>query len=183
MKKKSNFVLYALLAVAVGAMIVPTVIVLSVALVPTAVAFIMERKNGYYGGLTVGAMNMAGTVPYLTDLWFHDHSIAAATHIVTSVLAWAVFYASAAAGWAIYAVTPNIVSSFIAMTAGRQITSLRAKERELVQIWGPDVEASYEPVNPDALTNGATPAAPGAPGGPAAPTPMPMPSAAKARAA
>ena len=91
MKKKSNVALYALLAIAIGAMIVPTVIVLGVALVPTAVAFIMERKNGYYGGLTVGAMNLAGTAPYLTDLWFHDHSVAAATAIVTSVLAWAVF--------------------------------------------------------------------------------------------
>jgi hypothetical protein len=177
-RKKSNVVLYTLLGVAIGAMIVPTVIVLSVALVPTAVAFIMERKNGYYGGLTVGAMNLAGTAPYLTDLWFHDHSIAAATHIVTSVLAWAVFYASAAVGWAIYAVTPNIVSSFIAMTAGRQITSLRAKERELVQIWGPDVEASYEPANQAALANGAAP-----PGPPGAPMPTPMPGAPKAKAA
>jgi hypothetical protein len=180
-KKKSNVALYTLLGVAIGAMIVPTVIVLSVALVPTAVAFIMERKNGYYGGLTVGAMNLAGTAPYLTDLWFHDHSIAAATHIVTSVLAWAVFYASAAVGWAIYAVTPNIVSSFIAMTAGRQITSLRAKERELVQIWGPDVEASYEPANQAALANGAAP--PGPPGAPGTPMPTPMPGAPKAKAA
>ena len=159
MKQKSNIALYTLLAVAIGAMIVPTVIVLGVALVPTAVAFIMERKNGYYGGLTVGALNLAGTAPYLSDLWFHDHSIAAATTIVTSVLAWAVFYASAAVGWAIYAMTPNIVSSFIAMTAGRQITSLRAKERELVQIWGPDVEASYEPAKDAAQMSGAAPAA------------------------
>src|SRR5882724_6569310 len=108
MKQKSNFALYALLAVAVGAMIVPTMIVLCVALVPTAVAFIMERKNGYYGGLTVGALNLAGAAPYLTDMWFHEHTIAAAVHIITSVLAWAVFYGAAAVGWAIYAVTPSI---------------------------------------------------------------------------
>lgn len=145
MKKKSNVALYLLLALAVGAMIVPTVIVLSVALVPTAVAFIMERKNGVYGGLTVGALNLAGAAPYLTDMWFTGHTISAAVGIITSVLAWAVFYGAAAVGWAIYAVTPNIVSASIAMTAGRQITSLRAKERELVQTWGPDVEASYEP--------------------------------------
>ncbi len=167
MKKKSNVALYALLAVAVGAMIVPTVIVLLVALVPTAVAFIMERKNGYYGGLTVGALNLAGAAPYLTDLWFHGHTIAAATSIVTSVLAWAVFYICAAIGWAIYAITPNIVSSFIAMNAGRQITSLRAKERELVQIWGPDVEASYEPAG-QAHEAAATAGPPGAA--------MPMPA-------
>ena len=145
MKKKSSITLYLLLALAVGAMVVPTMIVLSVALVPTVVAFIMERKNGYYGGVTVGAMNLAGTAPFLTDLWFNGHTVAGAVAIITSVLAWAAFYASAAIGWAIYSMTPNIVSSFIAMTAGRQITALRTKERELVQTWGPDVEASYEP--------------------------------------
>ena len=156
MKKKANITLYMLLAVAIGAMVVPTVIVLSVALVPTVVAFIMERKNGYYGGVTVGALNLAGAAPYLTDLWFKGHTVAAALGTITSVLAWAVFYAAAAVGWAIYALTPNIVSSFIAVTAGRQITALRSKERELVQIWGPDVEVSYEPAGQTANASGAS---------------------------
>ena len=145
MKKKSNFLLYTMLALPIGFMIVPTVIVLSVALVPTAVAFIMERKKGIYGGLTVGALNLAGTAPYLSDLWFKGHTVPAATAIITSVLAWASFYISAGVGWAIYAVTPNIVASFITMTAARQITTLRTKQRDLVQTWGPDVEVPYEP--------------------------------------
>ena len=145
MKKKSPFLLYAIIAVSIGAMMIPTVVVLSVALVPTAVAFIMERKKGWYGGITVGAMNMAGTLPYLTDLWFKGHTVDAAIGIITSVMAWFVFYGCAAVGWAIYAITPNVVSSFMAMTAGRQITSLRTKQRDLVQTWGPDVEVIYEP--------------------------------------
>jgi hypothetical protein len=95
--------------------------------------------------VTVGALNLAGAAPYLTDLWFKGHTIDAAVGIITSVLAWALFYVSAAVGWAIYAVTPNVVSSFMAMTAGRQITSLRARQRDLVQTWGPDVEVVYEP--------------------------------------
>jgi hypothetical protein len=165
--KRSNIALYTLMALGIGAMIVPTVVVLSVALVPTGVAFIVERRNGYYGGVTVGAMNLAGAAPYLTDLWFKGHTLAAAVQIVTSVLAWAVFYGAAAVGWAIYAVTPSIVSATIAMTAGRQITALRAKERELVQTWGPDVEATYEPAGLQATEAAAAtsmalaPAAPG----------------------
>jgi hypothetical protein len=143
--KRSKFLLYTLIVLPIGAMIIPTVVVLSVALVPTAVAFIMERKKGFYGGITVGALNLAGTAPYLADLWFKGHTVDAAIGIITSVLAWAAFYGSAAVGWAIYAVTPNLVSSFMAMTAGRQITTLRARQRELVQTWGPDVEVIYEP--------------------------------------
>jgi hypothetical protein len=145
-KKKVNILLYTLLAIPIGAMIVPTVIVLSVALVPTAVAFIVERKKGYYGGLTVGACNLAGAAPFLTDLWFKGHTIAAALGIITSVLAWAAFYGAAAVGWAIYTVTPSVISSYMAMTSARQIASLRTKQRELAMTWGPDVEAAYEPV-------------------------------------
>lgn len=145
MKARSKFLLYLLIAMPIGAMIIPTVVVLSVALVPTAVAFIMERKKGFYGGITVGAMNLAGAAPYLTKLWFKGHTVDAAMSIITSVLAWASFYGAAAVGWAIYAITPNLVSSFMAMTAGRQITALRARQRELVQTWGPDVEIVYEP--------------------------------------
>jgi hypothetical protein len=165
-KRKSQALIYVLLAIPIGAMMIPTVIVLSVALVPTVVAFLMERKNGWYGGVTVGALNLAGTAPYLADLWFKGHTIDGATGIITSVLAWAVFYGCAALGWAIYVVTPNIVSSFMAMTAGRHITTLRARQRELVQTWGPDVEVVYEPDHGKAAA-AATPA-------PAEKTPPPM---------
>jgi hypothetical protein len=169
--KRSKFLLYTLIVVPIGAMIIPTVVVLSVALVPTAVAFIMERKKGFYGGITVGALNLAGTTPYLTDLWFKGHTVDAAIGIITSVLAWAAFYGAAAVGWAIYAITPNLVSSFMAMTAGRQITTLRARQRELVQTWGPDVEVVYEPEHVKAQNAmvGAKPSPMGAPSPVAAP--------------
>jgi hypothetical protein len=143
--KRSRFFLYLLIAIPIGLMAVPTVIVLSVALVPTAVAFVVERGKGYYCGLTVGCMNLAGAMPYLTDLWFKGHTVPAATAIITNVFAWMMFYGAAMFGWAIYSTTPSVVSTFMTMTAGRRITTLRDTQRELVQKWGPDVESIYEP--------------------------------------
>ena len=145
MKKRSTLFLYIMLGIPIGLMIIPTVIVLAVALVPTGVAFIMERGKGYYGGLTVGAMNFAGTSPYLADLWAEGHTVAAAVGIITNVFAWLVFYGAALFGWAIYATTPAAVSAIMAMTAGQRITTMRATQRDLVQKWGPDVESAYEP--------------------------------------
>jgi len=145
MKKRSSFFLYALIAIPVGLMIIPTVIVLAVALLPTGVAFIMERGKGYYGGLTVGAMNLAGTAPYLADLWVQGHTVEIAVGIITNVFAWMMFYGAALFGWAIYATTPSVMSAFITMTAGHRITAFRAQQRELVMKWGPDVESVYEP--------------------------------------
>lgn len=164
MKKRSNFFLYALIAVPIGLLIVPTVIVLSVALVPTGVAFLLERRKGYYGGLTVGAMNLAGAAPFLADLWFDGHTVQAAVGIITNVFAWMSFYGAAMFGWAIYSTTPSVVSTFMAMTAGRRITAMREQQKELVQKWGPDVGSVYEadgksaaPAGPpDSLTQGLT---------------------------
>lgn len=145
MKNRKQAFLYVMLAIPICLMIVPTVIVLAVALVPTGVAFILERGKGYYGGLTVGAMNVAGTAPYLVDLWTEGHTMVNAVGIITNVFAWLVFYGAALFGWAIYSTTPAAVSAFMTMTAGHRITALRATQRELVQKWGPDVESVYEP--------------------------------------
>jgi hypothetical protein len=145
MKKRSTAFLYVMLAIPIALMIIPTVIVLAVALVPTGVAFIMERGKGYYGGLTVGAMNLAGTTPYIADLWAQGHTIEAALGIITNVFAWLVFYGAALFGWAIYSTTPAAVGAFMTMTSGHRITAMRAQQKELVQKWGPDVESVYEP--------------------------------------
>ncbi len=145
MKKRSTLFLYVMLAIPIGLMMIPTVIVLAVAMVPTGVAFIMERGKGYYGGLTVGAMNLAGASPYLADLWTQGHTVAVALGIITNVFAWMMFYGAALFGWAIYSTTPAAVSAFMTMTAGQRITGMRAQQKELVMKWGPDVESVYEP--------------------------------------
>lgn len=164
MKKRSTAFLYVMLAIPIGLMIIPTVIVLAVALVPTGVAFIMERGKGYYGGLTVGAMNLAGASPYLADLWTEGHTVAVAVGIITNVFAWLVFYGAALFGWAIYSSTPAVVSAIMTMTAGQRITGMRATQRDLVQKWGPDVESVYEPAGAQAAANAAAALA-GPPGG------------------
>ncbi len=170
MKNRKQAFLYVMLAIPIGLMIIPTVIVLAVALVPTGVAFILERGKGYYGGLTVGAMNLAGTAPYLADLWTEGHTVANAVGIITNVFAWLVFYGAAMLGWAIDSTTPAAVSAFMTITSGHRITALRAQQRELVQKWGPDVESVYAPEGGKAADAAAAQAAmmsaePVAPGG------------------
>lgn len=156
-RRRSNIFLYLLIAVPICLMIIPTVIVLAVALLPTGVAFIIERARGYYGGLCVGAMNMAGAAPYLTKMWFQNHTVEGALDVITDVFAYLVIYGCAAFGWALYSTTPSLVSAFMAMTAGRRVTTMRAQQKELVQKWGPDVESVYEP---ELKAAAATPAAP-----------------------
>ncbi len=142
---KSRVFLYLMLAIPIALMIIPTVIVLAFAMLPTGVAFIMERGKGWYGGICVGAMNLAGTASTLTERWFTGHTIDAAFAALTDVFAIILIYGAAAVGWIIYATTPNMVSAYMAMTAGRRITALKVQQKELVLKWGPDVESIYEP--------------------------------------
>ena len=142
---KSRVFLYVVIAIPISLMIIPTIIVLGVAMIPTGVAFLVERGKGYYGGLTVGCMNLAGASPYLLDLWTKGHNVQTATGIITNVFAWMMFYSAAMFGWAIYTTTPSLVSTFMTRTSGRRVTALRAQQRDLVQKWGPDVDSVYEP--------------------------------------
>lgn len=141
---KSRVFLYLMLAIPIGLMIVPTMIVLMFSLLPSGVAFVMERGKGVYGGVCVGAMNLAGASPYLVDLWFDGHTVEAAFAILTDVFAILIIYGCAAFGWAIYAITPSVVSTYMTMTAGRRIDALKEQQQELVLKWGPDVESVYE---------------------------------------
>ena len=145
LKNRNTFFLYTMIAVPIGLLIIPTVIVLAVAMIPTGVAFIMERGKGFYGGLTVGALNLTGVAPYLADLWTQGHTVELALDIITNIFGWLVFYGAALFGWALYATTPAIVSAVITMTAAQRIAGLRAQQKELSQKWGPDVESTLEP--------------------------------------
>ena len=105
----------------------------------------MERGRGWFGGLCVGAMNLAGAAPTLVNLWFNGHNVDTALASLTDIFALLLIYGSAAIGWVIYTMTPNLVATYMTMTAGRRITALKAQQKELTQQWGPDVESTYEP--------------------------------------
>lgn len=143
--KKNNIFFYLVIAVSLGLMIIPTIIVLAVAFIPTGVALVMQRGKGYLGVLTVGAMNIAGATPYLFALWFGEHTIDGALDIITNVFAWLVFYGTAMFGWIIYSATPSVVSTFMKMTSGHRIAMLREQQHGLVEKWGSDVESFYDP--------------------------------------
>lgn len=156
-KAGSNAFLYVLIAAGVSFAIIPTIVVLSIAMLPTAVRFLVDRGKGWYGSATVGALNMAGAAPYLTDLWINNHTVDGAIEVITNVWAYLIIYSAAGFGWAICSTMPALVGSFMAMGAGRRIAALREQQKELVQKWGPDVESVYEPERKEKAAPGSAP--------------------------
>jgi hypothetical protein len=114
----------------------PTAMLLAMGLAPTLVARIVDTTPGRYLTKCVAWMNIAGLVPYLTNLWFSGHDMATAIKIVTDVYSWFFVYSAAGMGWLLFLGLPGAVAMFRALNAKRRIYFLREKQKELILEWG-----------------------------------------------
>lgn len=126
----------------------PTVVVLLFAMLPTGVAFVVERGKHRYGFICVGGLNFAGVSPYLLNMWFERHDITMALDILSDVFALMLIYGAAAFGWLLYTATPSLVGSFLSLTSSRRIAALKAQQKKLIEEWGPEVMQADEDVEP-----------------------------------
>lgn len=128
-----------LLVIATG-----TMIVLFFGMLPTLVAYIIDRSPQKSAALTVGSINFIGVFPYIMDLWIgmdtYDHAFA----IVTDIFSMLVMYAAAAFGWLLFMAMPAVVSSFVLVLQQRKVALLRAEQKDLIEEWGAEVAALVE---------------------------------------
>ena len=117
----------------------PSLIVLTVGLLPTGVAFIVDRSDQKTGTFCVGGMNLCGVVPYVMKLWTGKHTTSAATEIISDVLSLLVMYAAAGFGWILFLAIPPVVATFLSVIAQSRVKALRASQQEIVNEWGPEV--------------------------------------------
>ena len=117
----------------------PSLIVLTVGLLPTGVAFIVDRSDQKTGTFCVGGMNLCGVFPFVMKLWTGKHTTSAATEIISDVLSLLVMYAAAGFGWIIFLAIPPVVATFLSVVAQTRVKALRASQQEIVNEWGPEV--------------------------------------------
>ena len=116
----------------------PSLIVFAVGLLPTGVAFIIDRTDQKTGTFCVGGMNLCGVFPYVMKLWTGKHTPSAATEIISDVLALLVMYAAAGFGWMIFLAIPPVIAAFLSVIAQTRVKALRAAQQEIVDEWGPE---------------------------------------------
>jgi hypothetical protein len=117
----------------------PTVLFLAIAMLPTFVAVVIDKGPKRYGGMTVGGLNFAGAAPYLLDLWTMDHSVPHALTLLSDIFALILIFGSSAFGWMLFAGTPSVVAAVAAMTSSRRLATLKSRQKELLEEWGPEV--------------------------------------------
>lgn len=119
--------------------ILPTTIVFGIGMVPTMVAYMVDRDPEKSAPITVGGLNFCGCMPYAIDLWKHGHNLTAAMKVFADPLSWLIMYGAAAVGWAFYYGIPPAVASAEVMRAEKRVEVLKQAKVALVQEWGPEV--------------------------------------------
>ncbi|MBI4184455.1 MAG: acyl-CoA synthetase [Proteobacteria bacterium] len=150
----NTFLLIALLAGLV-AISLPTCILLFFGMLPTWVAYIVDRTRGKYAARCVGGINFSGVAPYALGLWGGDNSIGDAITVLLDPIKLMVMYGAAGMGWILYLGMPPVVGTFLNIMAQRRVAELQAKQAELVEEWGREIAGGGRP------TASPTPAAEG----------------------
>lgn len=139
-----GFWLFILMMVPVVLVFMPTAIVVMIGMVPTMVAWAIDRGSPKLAPLTVGLLNFCGVLPFLISLWTKNHTIIGAVKVIADPVAWLVMYAAAGIGWGFYYGIPPAVVNFQVLRAEMRIESLRKILRELVEEWGQEVVGEKE---------------------------------------
>ncbi|MDD9899596.1 MAG: hypothetical protein OXT65_01290 [Alphaproteobacteria bacterium] len=115
-------------------------IVLIVCLIPAIVSALLDHHRPKTAWITIGAMNLAGALPALFNLWQMGHNKAAALEIVTTPSVLLVAYSGAAVGFGLYHYMTPLVAGVVVGKNRKRLKEIEKRSQELVRRWGDDVK-------------------------------------------
>ena len=118
----------------------PSTIVFSVCMVPTLVAAIIDNNPQRTAWLTIGAMNLAGTVPVWFNLWDAGHTPQAAFQLVTQPTTILISYGGACVGWLIYTNITPFIAAIVLNKNERRVKEIHKQQQAMVKKWGDSVK-------------------------------------------
>ncbi len=119
-------------------------------MLPTLVAFWIDRTPQKYSAYCLGALNFSGVFPSLLELWTGKNNVAQAWEIISAdPFNMAIMYGSAGVGMALYIFLPSLIVAFMTVIAQHRIADLRARQRELVKVWGTDITVAETEEEPE----------------------------------
>lgn len=125
--------------VILGAVFMPSAALLCIGMLPTFVAMFADPKRAGTKVVTVGALNLAGCVPFLFKLWSEGHELDVALNIAMDPQAIIVMYAAAGAGYMIEWSMSSVVAAILYQRGLARQESIKKRQAELVNRWGAEV--------------------------------------------
>jgi hypothetical protein len=117
-------------------------VVALVCLIPSLVAAVIDRQQPRTAWITVGAMNLAGTLPALFRLWETGHRFGDALQIVMKPDVLMIAYGGAAGGWIIYNNITSMVAAIVLGKNEKRLKDIDKRRQDLVRKWGEKVISS-----------------------------------------
>ncbi|MGP1257060.1 MAG: hypothetical protein ACTS10_21765 [Kiloniellales bacterium] len=144
----------AIFALPILAVLLPSLMVLSVCLLPTLGAYVADRYRDKSLAITVGMLNFCGALPALGELWSQGQTMLAARAVLGDVFLWLLSYGAAGIGWLLFMMMPPLVTTYLGISGSTRAREMRERQEELVEIWGPEVADQGSPAaesdeNPD----------------------------------
>jgi len=138
-KKGPPIRLYLFILAVCAAVFVPTTLLFFVCLLPSVIASMVDQHPQKTLGITVGAMNFAGTLPPWLQLLETGHTLGISVDLITNPSVIMIAYGAAAIGYLIYwYVTPFISTIMVGRTEHR-VKEITKEQDRLVDKWGESV--------------------------------------------
>jgi hypothetical protein len=125
----------------IAAIFFPLTVLFCACMLPAFVAALVDGHVQKTAGVTVGAMNLAGTLPAILSLMNHGGTIGASISLLLDPTTLMYAYGAAMAGWWFYAQVPKIVSGMLVRRAEKRVRQIDVRHQELVRKWGEKVNA------------------------------------------
>ena len=141
--KKRGKWLYICLAMPIALVLLPSTLVMIVAMVPTLVARIVDPAPGRQLTITVGSLNFAGALWFMHDLWSAGQEFSAIVPTLSDMIGWLAALVGAGMGWAIYSLMPIVSRSIATTKSNLRLGRVRKSQEELVEQWGDPVRGGH----------------------------------------
>lgn len=128
-----------ILLVPLALVFLPTTAVLTVGMIPTLVAFVVDGSKRRYLTITVGGLNLVGSLYFLHQLWTLGQGLGDIRIVLGNSYGWLASLSGAACGWLLFLGMPFVIRHIAAAEARIRLYTLRREQEKLIQDWGQQV--------------------------------------------
>lgn len=138
-----RFALFMLLVASV--LFLPSTTIFFVCMIPTLVAILIDNNPQKTAWLTVGSMNLAGTIPVWIALLdksggsLSGPNMAAALQLIMQPTMLVLAYGGAGVGWVLYNRVTPLIAGMVQAKNERRLRDIEKIQKELVRKWGEGV--------------------------------------------
>ena len=122
----------------------PTTLVLAIGMLPTIVAYIVDRSYEKNKTFTIGSMNFAGCFPYLITLWTGENTTPVALNHIMNPETIIIIYSIAALGYLINWIVVAFVKTLIVQKSHMKIKTIDKNLKAMEERWGRKVSGKVD---------------------------------------